>query len=965
MAKKIFFTILILISFGLLQQNKLLCNNADYVSGVIIIKFKSNSEIYRSWLKSNRNAPLTQLNFILGKNTTRPFIQNNLLKALAKHLKPNNLFWYQKNAQVENLRRICLVKYSNPIDPQIASNKIYDMPYVEYAEPLPQEHLEFIPNDSLLDDQYYLNKIKVFDAWDSIKVDSNIVIGIVDTGVDYNHEDLKDKIWVNLGESGNDKNGNDKRTNGIDDDDNGFIDDWRGWDFVSSENPAVGDNDPHPGHIHGTHVAGVTAAMTNNKIGIAGIARGAKILPVKIGDDNPFSTSVSNSYEGILYAATMGADVINCSWGSESRSEAEMEVLSTATSLGSLIIAAAGNNGDYTPFFPASHKDVVSVAAVNIDDIKAGFSNYHPTVDISAPGVDILSSIPGNSYEYLDGTSMASPVVTGVAALVKSRFPDYSPMQLKEQLKASSDNIDTLNPYFIGQIGRGRIDAFKAIGRDSLKSIVLDNYRVIDENGNNIYEKNEKIELYLSFLNALAHLNNMNIEVSVLSTYQPQFINKKADIGAMNTLEIDSISEPIKFIVPNDIPADYNLELEILIYDGKEYINSEFVNLIFNPSYRTMDANNLSVTFNARGNIAYNDYPANFQGQGFRYKKSSNLLYEGALMIALPPDKVSDVARGEEQSTQDNSFYSKGTFNILNPGAIANEEGSAKFYSDSGEINISTSINQKVYQFDDEQNKDFIIITYDIANNSLQNYDSLFVGLYFDWDIGPSGNNNIANFNNEYGFGYVKNIANDTLPFVGASLISNQKLNYFAIDNDGVTADNPGVWDGFSRFEKYFMLSSGVFRKKSNITDVSFVIGGGPIKINIGDTARVAFSLFAGDNIHNLIENSEKSREIAKYYNIADGKYNPLPKLDSLITVYPNPAKDLINVDFMMVEGSYLIIDIYNTLGKKVKTMIENRYYTAGYHSENFKLDNLAQGRYFLWISTTNTRLIEPFEIYR
>jgi serine protease len=940
-------------------------HTAEYEKGKILIKFKSSSNEYSEWINSERNSQINEFKYLLGENNCMPFVSEAILKLVTKEKQKKSFPLSNYKNKIESLRRIALIEYTSGVNPLLVAGKLSSYDFIEYAEPVPVKKIVGVPNDSLIYRQYYLNQIFIWDAWDIVEPDSSIIIGIVDTGIDYEHEDLKDKIWVNLGETGTDKDGNDKTSNGIDDDNNGFIDDWRGWDFVSSQY-TNGDNDPYPGHIHGTHVAGIAAAMTGNVRGIAGIARGASIMPVKVASDSPFNTSVSNSYEGILYAAAMGADVINCSWGSESRSESEMEILSEAIALGSVVVAAAGNDGDEEQFFPAAHKGVISVASVNFDDEKSGFSNYHFTVDVSAPGEDIYSTIPLNEYDYMDGTSMATPVASGIAALIKGQQPEYNPLQVKEHLKASCDNIDTVNPNFIGQIGRGRVNALKAVQPRELKSVILENFTIKDENDDKILDNGEKIEINISITNVLSELAEAKVHAQIISSYKPEFITDELAIGAVNTLETKDIDEPLSFIVPANLPTDYELAMEIMFFDGDDYINSEFIAMIFNPSYRTMDANDISITFNSRGNIAFNDYPSNFQGDGFHYNYGPNILYEGALMIGIPPGKVSNVARGADQMEQDNSFFSPTAFLTKNPGYLATEEGYSEFLSHETDVSLDVSVKQTVYQFDDELNKNIILCVYDIVNTSAYDYDSLYAGLYFDWDIGPSGSHNFAKFDEEYGFGYVKNKADNTLPYAGVAMISSHKLNFFAIDNPGEEPENPGVWDGFYRQEKWMMLSSGIYRKESSITDVSIVIGAGPIKLKSGDTTRVAFSIFSQYSLDLLREACLRSRETAKYYKIADGKYNPLPKNDSIVSLFPNPVNEnQLNVDYLLSDGSYITIELFNSIGRKIEypEPVNEKLRTAGYHSEKLKLPKLAQGRYYIRISTTSGRITEPFEI--
>ncbi len=939
-----------------------------YQDGELYVKFAENSDLYSNWLKNGRSGETQKFGYVLGRHSAKAAVNDGLLRALSGKITKSPAALRESSDgrnTTANLRRICLIEYDNEVPPAAAAAKISGFEGVEYAEPVPVKKLFAVPNDTLLHFQYYLSQIKVFSAWDLIETDSSITIGVVDTGLDFDHEDLKDKIWTNPGETGIDADGKDKSSNGKDDDGNGYIDDWRGWDFVSSSYPE-GDNDPSPGHVHGTHVSGICAASADNVRGIAGVSPAAKILTVKVGADNPFSTNVEHSYEGVLYAALLGADIINCSWGNSSRSESEMEMLEAATEAGSLIIAAAGNDGQEVAFFPAAHEDVLSVSAVNFDDEKAGFSNFDYTVDIAAPGVDIFSTIPGNGYDYLSGTSMAAPVVAGTAALVRQKFPDYSPLQTREWVKASSDNIDSANPYLLGKMGKGRVNVYKALKDTTYKSIVLLDYNVSGENDDGILDAEEKITLSINVVNALAEVSDARAEITVYAKGETEYINREVEIGPMTTLQTARDVSPLSFIIPENIPTDYKLPIEILFFDGEEYLGGDFITLICRPSYRTMNANNITVTFNARGNIAFNDYPTNFQGEGFKYKDGINLLYEGSLMIGAPPGKVSNVARGSNQMTQDRSFYSNNSFRIKNPGDIAQEEGSVTFYSDSSDVTISTEVKHKAYQFTGADNEDFVISVYDIFNTSSTDYDSLFVGIYFDWDIGAGGQPNIGKFDDQYGFGYVKNIAVPEYRLAGAAMLSSHKLNFFAIDNGGTTKQNPGVWDGYTRMEKWLTLSSGIYRKESNVTDASIVISAGPIKLNAGDSARVAFSLFAGADLEELREHFGNSSETALEYDIANGKFNPLPIEDSIVTIYPNPNyEEKVTVEYILSNPSYISIDIFNALGRKTASPITERYVTAGVNEDSFELSRLAQGRYYIRISTNRGILVEPFEVVK
>ncbi|CAH2574304.1 Thermitase [Planktothrix rubescens] len=274
------------------------------------------------------------------------------------------------------------------------------------------------------------------EAWDIQKGNQNLVIGVIDTGVDYNHPDLVGNIWTNPGEIAGD---------GIDNDNNGYIDDTRGWDF------AYNDNNPMDGHGHGTHVSGTIAGKGNNGVGVTGVAWNAKIMPLKMFDDTGSGGYTSNAILAINYATAKGVKLTNNSWGGGGYSQALSDAINTAGQQGALFIASAGNatqNTDVTPSYPASYNlsNIISVASTTRTDGLSYFSNYGATtVDLGAPGSDIYSAWPNSTYNTISGTSMASPHVTGAAALLWSQNPTWTAQQVKNKLMQTTDPISALS----------------------------------------------------------------------------------------------------------------------------------------------------------------------------------------------------------------------------------------------------------------------------------------------------------------------------------------------------------------------------------------------------------------------------------------------------------------------------------------------------------------------------------------
>jgi subtilisin family serine protease len=328
-------------------------------------------------------------------------------------------------------------------------------PRVAYAEPNFILHAaDVIPNDPFFSRLWGLHNtgqnvnftagtpdadIDAPEAWSVSTGSSDVVVAVIDTGVDTAHPDLAPNIWVNAGE---DCAG--CRTNGVDDDGNGYVDDWRGWDFAN------GDNNPTDDNGHGTHVAGTVAATGNNGLGVAGVTWSSRIMPLKfLGADG--SGTTDDAISAILYARAKGVPILNNSWGGGEASQALLDAIQQADASGELFVAAAGNdftNTDVEPFYPASYDvpNLLVVGASDQFDRKAWFSNYGTrTVDLSAPGTNIYSTWPGASYRFADGTSMATPQVSGAAALAKAVFPDASGVGLKALLVRDVDPIATLN----------------------------------------------------------------------------------------------------------------------------------------------------------------------------------------------------------------------------------------------------------------------------------------------------------------------------------------------------------------------------------------------------------------------------------------------------------------------------------------------------------------------------------------
>ena len=346
----------------------------------------------------------------------------------------------------------------------------------------------YLPNELVSGSQWHLRNMspgggdtRAVGGWAETRGDSNVVVAVLDTGVDWHHPDLggphPDKVngalWTNWAEY--------YGTPGVDDDHNGYIDDIRGWDFVTIASTAVypgedygpADNDPMDFNGHGTLVSGCIAPLTNNGIGVAAIAPGCKVMAVRIGFQQTDGTGVSYASfmaSGFLYAAANGADIINLSY-STSYTASFASAINAALNAGLVICVAAGNDATDVPGYLQGLSDdrVLAVAATNSGDGKSSFSNYGAWVDISAPGEGIYSTAFNNVdgshvYETTQGTSFSSPITAGACALIWSAHPGWTSAQVAALIQSSADNIDAINPAYAGGLGSGRINLLKALG---------------------------------------------------------------------------------------------------------------------------------------------------------------------------------------------------------------------------------------------------------------------------------------------------------------------------------------------------------------------------------------------------------------------------------------------------------------------------------------------------------------------
>lgn len=408
----------------------------------------------RIWFKVKNNVPLElALSPQEGKTDFLHLDINKtiFLKGIAERHSVTRLARpYHMVKNDKNLSNLFLLEFSDKQNVEAIIAELKALNVVEYAEKVPLNRHCLTPNDPSYNSstQWGLFKINAANAWNISTGSPSVVVAVVDDAVQTNHPDLSANIWTNTGEIA---------SNGTDDDGNGYVDDVQGYDVADNDN---NPNPPNTTFDHGTHVAGIIGARSNNSIGVASIGYSVKIMAVKSTNQ---ATLVTDGYDGIIYAVNSGADVINMSWGGSASSTTAQNIITWASNQGVVLIAAAGNNDVNTQFYPAAYTGVISVASTTTNDAKSSFSNYGTWIDVSAPGSSIYSTVPNSTYAYMSGTSMACPMVAGLAGLVKSVNPGMTKSDIENCILTTADNINSANPGYIGQLGSGRINAQAAV----------------------------------------------------------------------------------------------------------------------------------------------------------------------------------------------------------------------------------------------------------------------------------------------------------------------------------------------------------------------------------------------------------------------------------------------------------------------------------------------------------------------
>jgi serine protease len=911
-------------------------SQAKIIPGRLVFKLKAE---YKASAGSNP-AKLEKL-----QNALQLVQATNLVRKFPRAVLPEG------NPDAVDLSLVYQVALPPSQSPEKAAALLRKTGLVEYAEAMRQFDPLYEPNDPYADsmlasNQYYLKNIRAYKAWDIEKGDTSIVIGISDTGTRYTHKELVRMIKYNYAD----------RIDGLDNDNDGYTDNFRGWDMADDDNDAT-DNSSHS--AHGIQVAGVSSAQADNAKGIAGVGFNCKYLPIKI-YPGPGGGSFAG-YESIVYAADHGCSIINLSWGGPALpSLFEQDVINYAVfNKNAVVVAAAGNTPANLFVYPASYDNVLSVATLDKLNRKSTNATFNTLVDLSAPGVSIITTqfTHDSSYFTVGGSSFAAPMVAGAAGLVKKKFPQFKAEQIAQQLRVTANPVIytvAANATFTDMLGKGILDVAKALATTNAKSVRITNIR---SNTPQFGAAGDTMDLTLELKNYLNPLTNLGMTIT--STSPDIVITRSAvTVGPMATLATTSTNTPFRVYIKPTAPINKKITFRFTFTDGT-YNDYQYVSVVVNQDYITIDINEVDVTVTSKGNIGYQNFNAD-QGHGIRYRRQ-NLLSEGGLVVANAANAVSDNVR-DATISPDNDFFSQARVHLINSVKADMEAEGAMADSFPVAGMVGVGVTYRAYAWDQAPYNKFVILEYKIKNLRTTMLSNLYAGIFADWDIFDSSRNT-ARYDAGSQTGYVYNVKYDTL-YAGIKLLSNLPPAFNAFDLYNPPASSINIADGFTDAEKFQALSNGLARLTAGTTtsgnDVSYMIGAKLPNLAPNDTATVAFAILAGDNLTDLVASAHNAQLAYTQGPLAPTGSREDAAANSGLLVFPNPASSVLHVKLPETGNGITQLELLDALGRSVDRKSAKHGETV-----SFNIENLPSGLYMIRTESKTGRQVQKVQLLK
>ncbi|MCA6075372.1 S8 family serine peptidase [Fulvivirga sedimenti] len=752
--------------------------------------------------------------------------------------------WIKSSAAAKSaqhpLSDIYFIELNDPNDLKEVMEELNGRKDILYAEPYYLFEPLHTPNDPLTADQEHIDVIRARDAWALEKGDSTLVIGILDSGISLDHPDLVDNIAIN----------HDDPVNGIDDDGDGLVDNRRGWDISDDDNNPSDDTDPH-----GTWVSGVSSASTNNNTGISGTGYYTKIMPLKIFKSN--SNNFSKGYEAIALAADLGCDVINLSWGSEgSFSQFGQDVIDYAVLVKDVaIVAASGNTDGLRDFYPASFRHVLSVASTDFTDKKTSWSTYSRNIDLTAPGLSILTTDGGNSYIRKQGTSLSAPQVAGAVALVRARFPQLNALQAMERVRVNTDPIDDLpgNQPYSQFLGKGRLNMFAALANITSPAVRISNLNVNNGAGPTVFY-GDSVRIKPELTNYLYRTNNLGVTLKSTSQYVT-IVENTMNFGVINTLEAKSPQKEFIVVLAENTPADESIHLTLEYKDGT-YSDFEHFTIHTSPDWVNVQSGDLAVSIAGNGNLGY-AADLFFNGEGITFKNET-ILQNIALLISSDGIVADNLPGNLILPFRDYDFSNNIPIK-LRQNSIADTYAVSTFRSDNAASQLNIEVEQEMMSWSDG---DAVVLEYRVTNTGTTNLEDVAVGLFADFELTDASLNKTS-WIDSLNISVTEN--NEGNLFSGIALIRGPGGYHHAIDKrnaNGNISDLPGT---ITDEVKINLLYDPDPKQESGVqgggNDVASMLISRLSVLNAKSGENIAIAISAATTLDQLISNIRQARD--------------------------------------------------------------------------------------------------------
>jgi len=801
------------------------------------------------------------------------------------------------------------------------------------------------PNDMYYEQQWFLQSIGADLCWSYFKGSGDIVVYVLDSGLDYTHPDLINSVYHNPDEIS---------FNGIDDDNNGYVDDTIGYDFVTEEPSYTDngdgyppDNDPMDCAAHGTAVGGIIAAETDNSIGVASVGWKTKVYPLRVAYSYYGSIYAleSDITAALYYAIDNGAKIINVSFGSVTKLPLLKEAIDEAEKKNVIIVAPSGNDFNNMKNYPAAYPYVISVSGVNRNNLNYGY-NYGLWNDICAPAVSIFTTVPDNGYSNVSGTSVASPIVSASLAYLLDYKKDLDISTIVHSLFTYSLDIDTILPTLKYQMGLGRLDLFNSF--KNLDNPILLELSKIDFDTNKVYLPSDVIDFDMKIKNIGIDIQSGSFDINLILSNNNVFNIYSATISNFNRGDVLSIQN-CDFTIPQDI--DFNTEFIIDLrgtIEGEKFrFDRKYFSKKFNPIFYNIGNKDISLSVGNNGLLGHNDLTESYQteyndyqlGDGLLYKKFGDILYTGSIWFGGEDSKVFD-------GTAKNIPIKLTDWYVDNSFVISEKDDNIRClrlsYCDDT-TNIGIKVEENIFF----NNNSFYLFNFKIKNYGLDLKNPRF-GIFTEFDlINYAKNKVVYNRDEKYAiFSYY-----DTLYACLGYIGEDEMINFYAIEdyyNYNVNTLNDSI--------KYNFMNN------TNIID------------GVGDLSGVLSSGFNGDFIKNdslefwyylaVYEDNDsldfilkKIKELYDNVNNTTVVYENKKANNVKVSIFPNPAKKFINI---MSNKRIDKIYLYNIEGRFL-----NRYDNINNLNYSINIGLYSSGSYFVKICIKDKVIIKKFVIIK